>query len=181
MESTVGTKAVLWGAVGSELLVVVYDLRYMILLSIVLILSDLWWGYSESRIRYRHALEVNKAVLIDKYRWHKSRALRRTANKLVDYLTYLVVGALVGLAITEPTQACNHIVTAAIGLGLGCICEIASIGGHVFFVKLGVEISIIDAWRWIAKFIGSLFARKSKEIGEIIESMGDVEEKKEDE
>lgn len=180
MESTVGTKTVLWATIGSELLVVVYDLRYMLICSVALILADLWWGYSESHIRYKHALKINKAVLIDKYRWHKSRALRRTANKLIDYMTYLVCGALIGLAITEPTGTCNHKVTAALGLGLGCICEIASITGHVIFVKLGMEISTMEAWRWFAKMLGRLIKIKSEEIGDAVEELGDMKERKEE-
>ena len=39
-----GPKAVLWGSIGGELLAVVFDLRYMIICSLALILADLWWG-----------------------------------------------------------------------------------------------------------------------------------------
>ena len=95
---------VLWGSIGSELVAVVYDLRYMVLFSIVLILADLWWGRSAARKRYFEAKEIGNATLMDKFRWHKSRAVRRTCNKIVDYMTYLVVGALFGLAIFEPME-----------------------------------------------------------------------------
>ena len=147
MDTTVGTKAVMWGSIGSELIAVVYDLRYMVICSIALILADLWWGYSESQMRKEMAKDMGNATLEEKFKWHKSRALRRTANKTVDYLTYLVVGALIGLAITEPMDICSHVWSAAIGLGIGCACEVASIIGHVAFVKLGVEISMLDGWK----------------------------------
>ena len=172
MDTTVGTKGVMWGSIGAELIAVVYDLRYMVICSVALILADLWWGYSESKVRKAMAKESNDAVLIEKYKWHKSRAGRRTANKIVDYLTYLVVGALIGLAITEPMDICSHIWTAAIGLGIGCACEVASIIGHVAFVKLGVEISLVDGWKAFVRFLGKLIKSKSMEIGEAVEDLG---------
>ena len=172
MDTTVGTKAVMWGTIGSELIAVVYDLRYMVICSVVLILADLWWGYSESRLRKAMAQEIGDKSLMDKYKWHKSRAGRRTANKVVDYLTYLVVGALIGLAITEPMDICSHVWTAAIGLGVGCACEIASIIGHIAFVKLGVEISLVDGWKAFVRFLGKLIRVKSNEIGEAVEDLG---------
>lgn len=162
----------LWGSVGAELITVVYDLRYMIICSFALILADLWWGYSESRMRHEHAKESGNAVLQDKFKWHKSRAGRRTANKIVDYLTYLVVGALIGLAITEPMDICSHVWTAAIGLGIGCACEIASIVGHIAYVKMGVEISMVEGWKAFMRFLGRILSIKSHEIGEAVEDLG---------
>lgn len=172
MDSTVGAKGVLWGSIGADLMVVVYDLRYMVLCSFALILADLWWGYSEAKMRYDQAKGSGSAVLTDKFKWHKSRAGRRTANKIVDYLTYLVVGALIGLAITEPMDICSHVWTAAIGLGVGCACEIASIAGHIAYVKLGVEVSMVDAWRAFVRFLGKLIKVKSEQIGEAVEDLG---------
>ena len=172
MESPTGARAVLWGSIGSELIGVVYDLRYMVICSFALILADLWWGYSESQKRLAHANEIGSATLQEKYRWRKSRAGRKTANKLVDYLTYLVVGALIGLAITEPMDICSHVWTAAIGLGLGCGCEIASIVGHVAYVKMDMEISMVDSWKAFMRFLGRLIRSKSNDIGEAVEELG---------
>ena len=172
MESPTGAKAVLWGSIGSELIGVVYDLRYMVICSFALILADLWWGYSESQKRLAHAKEIGNATLQEKYRWRKSRAVRKTANKLVDYLTYLVVGAFMGLAITEPMEICSHVWTAAIGLGLGCGCEIASIVGHIAYVKMDMEISLVDGWKAFMRFLGRLIRSKSMEIGDAVEGLG---------
>ena len=172
MDSTAGTKGILWATIGAELLTVVYDLRYMVICSFALILADLWWGYSESSMRYKKAKENGSEFGMDKYKWHKSRAGRRTANKVVDYLTFLVVGALIGLAITEPMDICTHVWTAAIGLGIGCACEIASIIGHVAYVRMGVEISMVEGWRAFIRFLGKLISVKSNEIGEAVEDLG---------
>lgn len=175
MDTTTGTKAVLWGSVGTELIGVVFDLRYMVLLSVALILTDLWWGYSESRLRHQEAVKTGKAVLVDLYKWHKSRAIRRTANKFVDYLSYLIVGALLGMAITEPMGWCSHVITACVGLILGCLCELASIVGHFAYVKFGVELKMVDVWQWLARFAIALVKKKSHDVGEAVEEAFDKE------
>lgn len=172
VENSVGGKVIVWGTMGAELTTVVYDLRYMVLCSAALIFADLWWGYSESKKRWYEAKEEGNQVLMEKYKWHKSRAIRRTMNKTVDYLTYLIVGAFIGLAITEPMEICNHVWTAALGLGIGCGCEIASIIGHIAYVKMGVEISLVDGWKAFMRFLGRLIRVKSDEIGGAVEDLG---------
>ena len=49
-----------------------------------------------------HRQKATRAVDKERYRFHFSQAGRRTLNKCVDYLTYLLVGCVAGLAITEP-------------------------------------------------------------------------------
>ena len=58
---------------------ILYDLRWMIVLAIILILSDLWFGLSASRLQ---KIEIRK-----------SRAGRRTLNKIViiSAMFYLVL------------------------------------------------------------------------------------------
>lgn len=172
VENSVGGKVIVWGTMGAELTTVVYDLRYMVLCSAALIFADLWWGYSESKKRWYEAKEASNGTLMEKFKWHKSRAIRRTMNKTVDYLTYLIVGAFIGLAITEPMDICTHTEAAAIGLGIGCGCEIASIIGHIAYVKMGVEVSVVDAWRAFMRFLGRLFRIRSEEIGSAVEDLG---------
>lgn len=172
METTVGPKGVLWGTIGTELMVVVFDLRFMVACSFAMIFADFWWGCSESKMRYEKAKEEGDRVGMEKYKFRISRAIRRSANKVVDYLTYLVVGALFGLAITEPMEICSYIWAAAIGLGIGCACEIASIIGHIAYVKFGVEVKLVDVWRAIVRFLGKLIKVKSNEIGEAVEDLG---------
>jgi hypothetical protein len=92
-------------------------------------------------------------------------------NKLIDYVSYLVLGALLGMGITEPMGICSHVWTAALGLGIGGGCEVASIMGHVAYVKLGVEVSLIDAWRATMRFFGRLIKSKSQEIGDAVEGI----------
>ena len=171
MDTSVGTKTIVWGSIGAELIAVVYDLRWMVILSIVLILADMWWGHSEAMKRLYEARKIGNATLQEQFRWHKSRAVRRTCNKLVDYISYLILGALFGMAITEPMGICDHIVTAALGLLIGGGCELASIIGHVAYVKFGIELKMVDAWKAVVRFVGRMIRIKSSEIGEAVEGL----------
>ena len=95
---------------------ILYDLRWMIILAIILILSDLWFGLSASRLQ---KIEIRK-----------SRAGRRTLNKIVDYICYVLLGAVLGKAIGEP-YGMNPIVVSITAMVI-CYCfEIDSIYGHI--------------------------------------------------
>ncbi len=161
METSMGNKGFTLAIFGGEMVSVAFELRYMIILSAMLILADLWWGHSDTMKRYCEAKDSGDAAGMEKYKWHKSRALRRSANKSVDYITYLVVGAFVGLGITEPMNGFSHVYTAAIGLGVGCLAELASIIGHYCYVKWGIEIKVVDVWRWLLRFVVNIFKAKS--------------------
>lgn len=169
MDTNLGSRGIVWATIGAELITVCYELRYMVILSIILILADLWWGYCESNMRYDEAKKNGDTLLMEKFKWHKSRAGRRSANKACDYLTYLLIGAFLGLGITEPMNICGHVFSAAVALGLGCICEVASITGHVLYVKLGIEVKMRDAWKWMLRFFIGLIKIKSHDIGEAME------------
>ena len=142
-------KAIVWGTMGMECITAIYDLRWMIVLIVVLIVADFWFGLSESLFNH------------EEFRF--SRAGRRTCNKLVDYLTYLLLGAVIGLAIFEPLNITTHTVTAAIGLGFGCLWEVDSIVGHICALH-GVKSKFS-----VKRLIISLLKRKNKEVGEAIE------------
>ncbi len=158
MEKT-GTAGLLWWAtMGSEALDVLYDLRWMLVLIVVLIVSDFWFGVS-------YALNKHK-----EFRF--SRAGRRTCNKAVDYLTYLLLGAILGLAIFEPLGVTNHTVTASVGLGLGCLWEIDSIVGHVCSLH-GVTNKFS-----VKRFLINLLRKKYPDVGEAVSESLDEPEKK---
>ena len=142
-------KAIVWGTMGMECKTAIYDLRWMIVLIVVLIVADFWFGLSESLFKH------------EEFRF--SRAGRRTCNKLVDYLTYLLLGAVIGLAIFEPLNITTHTVTAAIGVGFGCLWEVDSIVGHICALH-GVKSKFS-----VKRIIILLLKRKNKEVGEAIE------------
>lgn len=142
-------KAAVITTMGGEALTALYDLRWMLVLIVILILADFWFGVSESIKKHEH--------------FRFSRAGRRTCNKAVDYLTYLLVGALLGLAIFEPLGWTDHTTTAAVGLGFGCIWEIDSIVGHVCALH-GIRNKFS-----VKRFIIALIKRKDKDLGEAVE------------
>lgn len=147
METT--ARATLWAGMGAEAINALYDLRWMIVLAAVLILADFWWGVSES--------------LKNNVDFRFSRAGRRTCNKCVDYLSYLLLGTLIGLAICEPLDIATHTQTAAVGLGLGCLFEIDSIAGHICNIH-GVKWSFS-----IKKLIIYMVKKKNNNIGTALE------------
>lgn len=138
---------------------VLYDLRWMLVLIVVLIIADLWFGISES---------VKTKIDI-----RLSRAGRRTCNKLVDYLTYLLIGVVLGLAIFEPLGIATHTTTAAVGLGVGGLWEMDSIIGHVCVLH---DMSPRFTLR---NFIISIIKRKNKDVADVIEDL--VKKKETDE
>lgn len=131
---------------------IIYDLRWMILLAIILILSDLWFGISASRVQ---------DIVI-----RKSRAGRRTLNKLVDYICYILLGAVLGKAIGEP-YGMNPIVVS-ITVMVICYCfEVDSIYGHI------CEIHGIKKRHSIWRILFKLLTLKFKAVGEAFKDMSE--------
>lgn len=93
-----------------------YSMRWMITLALILILADLWFGVSASKHRGEKV--------------RKSRAGRRTFNKVVDYLCYIFIGVTIGKAIAEP-YGVDPIITAITAMLLCYGFEIDSIYGHI--------------------------------------------------
>ena len=153
---------------AGEAIQVVTDLRWLIVLAVVLIAGDFWWGWRECK---KHAKDAKTEEERKKYKFHFSAAGRRTLNKFVDYTTYLLLGCGAGLAVTEPMGICTHTVTAALGIAFGCVFEISSIVGHIAVVK-GINIKLN-----LKNLIVAIFKRKSEALGEIIdESIEEIED-----
>ena len=142
-------RAVVVGTMGTEALTALYDLRWMLVLIVVLIVADFWFGVSESLHKHEH--------------FRFSRAGRRTCNKAVDYVTYLILGSVIGLAIFEPLGWATHTTTAAIGLGFGCVWEIDSIVGHV------CELHGVKNRFSIKRLIIAIIKKKDADVGEAVE------------
>lgn len=131
---------------------IIYDLRWMILLAIILILSDLWFGISASRVQ---------GIVI-----RKSRAGRRTLNKLVDYICYILLGAVLGKAIGEP-YGMNPIMVS-ITVMVICYCfEVDSIYGHICEIH-GIK-KRYSIWRILFK----LLTLKFKDVSEAFKDMSE--------
>lgn len=143
-----GVKLPIWAIFGAEVSGAIFELRWMVAATVILTFIDFYWGSRESLLHGDH--------------WHFSRAGRRTFSKIVEYLTYLLLGCVIGFSITEPLGICSHVVTSAIGLGFGCLFDVNSIVGHVLAVK-GIEVKF-NVW----KFVFGLIQSKKAEVGEAI-------------
>ena len=139
-------------AFATECLQLLYDLRWMILLAFILIIADFWFGMNASKL---------KGIPI-----RKSRAGRRTFNKIIDYICYLLMGAVLGKAIGEP-YGMNPIVVS-ITVMVICYCfEIDSIYGHICEIH-GIK-KRYSIWRILFK----LLTLKFKDVGEAFKDMSE--------
>ena len=165
-----------WSLFATEAMSAIHDLRWEIVFCIVLIATDFWWGWRENRKHYNDAKTEEEKK---KHKFHFSLAGRRTLNKFVDYTTYLLLGCVTGMAVTEPIGICSHVVTAALGIGFGCLFEISSIVGHIAVVK-GIKIKLN-----LKGLLVAIAKKKSEDLGEIldegIEEIEDKRNKKDDE
>lgn len=140
------------GIIGftSECYAIIFDLRWMILLAFVLILSDFWFGISVSRMK---GIEIRK-----------SKAGRRTLNKVIDYLCYVLLGAVIGKAIGDP-YGFNPI-TVSITIMILCYCfEIDSIYNHI------CELHRVKKRYSIWTILWKSITFKFKDVGEAFQDM----------
>ena len=145
------------GLFDAELAGYVFDLRWLLGALAALVIMDCWWGSRESKKR---GVELRF-----------SRAGRRTCNKFIDYLTYIVAGAFLARAIGVPTGCVpNAQAGAAIGIFLGCIFEFVSVWKHIFALR-GIKFSF-------RKLLISLVKLKSPDWGEALDNSLEEEEKK---
>ena len=127
-----------------------YDMRWMVFLALVLIFSDLWFGVSASKYRGEKV--------------RKSKAGRRTFNKIVDYLCYIFIGVTIGKAIAEP-YGVDPMITAITAMVLCYGFEIDSIYGHILELhNIKVKYSI---WKLIAFILTLRFKQFTSAIDDI--------------
>lgn len=142
------SRAVGIGLMATEIEALIYDLRWLIALSFALIVADFWLGLSESKL-------VGKPI-------RRSKAFRRTLNKAVDYMCYLMVAGLLGKAIGEP-MGMNALRVAAVVMLLTCAWELDSIYGHICVLN-GAQKDFS-----IRKIIFGWFKRKSERLSDAVE------------
>ena len=126
-----------------------YDLRWLILFSMVLIAADFWFGLRDS---------ISKKG----GKFDRSTAIRKTLNKFVDHICYLLVGGILGKAIGEPYGIDATMVATTVVL-IGCAAELFSIGGHILSLA-GMSVRISTK-----QFLVALIRGKSKELGDAID------------
>lgn len=93
-----------------------WDLRWMIVFGILLIIGDFWFGISESKYKRRKIV------------WAEARS--KTLIKGVDYLCYITIGIALGKAIAQP-YGLDPLVVATTLLLVCYMFELNSIYKHI--------------------------------------------------
>lgn len=168
------TKAGYLALMAAEFVQMLYDARWLLFLMLLCVIVDFHLGKGESNKRYLEAEELGNHTLMDKYKWHGSRARRRTVNKLFDYLLWICIGMFLGKALLEPWdipyQFGGVVLTA-----ISAWCEITSIFGHFFYLHgVGVEKRTIGGF--FKALLVALAKKKSEDVGEAIEEAFDKTE-----
>lgn len=104
----------------SEMLEVLFGLRWGVILCALLIACDLILGSRES-------LEKGTDFTL-------SRAVRRTFSKVVEYLLYLSIGATIGKAILE-AYGIPQAYGTVVALSIVTLIETDSVVGHVLYLR----------------------------------------------
>lgn len=161
-----GTRATATALLSNELVMIVADARWLLLAILICVLADFRFGWGESSRRYAEAKKQGNTILILQYKWHTSRALRRTVNKLIDYLIWVSVGMIVGMAIES--VGLNHIYGGVAATIIAVYCEAKSFCGHFFYLH-GVNVQQKSIAGFLKAFAVAFAKRKDKDVGEAME------------
>lgn len=152
---------------GNEILGMMVDMRWGLLLMALLILADYRYGIGESQKRYAAAKAAGNDILMEHFKVHGSRAWRRTANKTIDYLILLTVCGSIGMAILEPVGI-SHVWGSWLGALIVFRCEVFSIFGHFFFLR-GVVIEKRTLRGFLKALVVAFAKKKDEDVGSAIE------------
>lgn len=94
----------------------IWDLRWMIVFGIFLVIGDLWFGISESKYKKRKIV------------WSNARS--KTLIKSIDYLCYITIGIALGKAIAQP-YGLDPLIVATTMLLTCYMFELNSIYKHI--------------------------------------------------
>ena len=166
----------------SEITQMIVDSRWILVAVILFCVFDFRLGCKESEKRKEAADKDGNTLLSEFYRFHRSRAIRRSASKFVDYVLLMMVAESFGAAFL-PYIGVPYIYGAWAGGLIACGCEISSACGHFLFIH-GVQVEKKNAKGYILAFLKALavaFARQKAgdQVGEAVEEAFNEAENKE--
>lgn len=162
-----GTRFIGFVLMGNEFVQIIYDARWLLAVITLCVAADFWYGWSESRKRYEAARAKKDKIVMAQYRWRTSRAIRRTVNKLIDYIIWVSLGVFTGFALLRPLGAdymLGGIAATAIAIG----CEAKSFIGHFFYLH-GIRIEQKSVTGFLRAFVVAFAKRKNADVGEALE------------
>nr|DAK08405.1 MAG TPA: holin [Caudoviricetes sp.] len=162
-----GTRAIGIVAFGSELAGILTDARWMLLAITVCVLADFRYGWGESSKRYKRAKEKGDKIVMAQYKWRTSRAVRRTVNKLIDYIVWVTIGMTLGFAVLQPLGV-DYMLGGVIATAVAIACEAKSFCGHFFYLH-GIKIEEKSVKGFLKAFVVAFAKRKNADMGEALE------------
>lgn len=162
-----GTRTVSIVMIYAELVSIIADARWLLIAITLFVFADFRYGWGENSKRYEEAKKNNDRLLMMQYKWRTSRAIRRTINKLIDYLIWVTLGMIFGISILKPLNV-DYIFGGLAATMIAVACEGKSILGHFMFLH-GIVIQQKTIKGFVKAFVIALAKRKNKDIGEAIE------------
>lgn len=104
-----------------ELQGLLFSLRWALLFVVVLVITDLWSGIT-AQVRVRRA------------EFRRSRAVRRTLGKFMEYFCFILIAALLSKAILQPYGIGTEYTGGAIGATIVLLVEADSIVENVCLI-----------------------------------------------
>lgn len=163
-----GTKLGFITLIETELVGILTDVRWMLALILLCVIADFRFGWGESHKRYNEAVKAGDTVLADKYKWHTSRAWRRSINKVMDYVVWVTMGMLLGMVTLKPFGIDYTFGGVAATAIIVFLCELPSACGHFFYLH-GVHVEQRTLMGFIRAFAVAWARRKDPDIGESLE------------
>lgn len=130
-----------------ELQALVWDMRWMIALCVVLIIVDLIFGIENANAH-------NEKI-------RRSRAVRRTVNKFIDYMCWLLFAGVFAKAFAGPMGLSDTTVEAGVML-IACLSEVDSIFQNYAEAHGREKFSILN-------FFMNFLKRKNNDVGKALE------------
>ena len=162
-----GTRAVGIAFMGGELVQIIYDARWLLAVITLCVAADFWYGWSESRKRYEAARGKGDKIVMAQYRWRTSRAIRRTVNKLIDYIVWVSLGVFTGFALLRPLGA-DYMLGGVAATAVAVGCEAKSFIGHFLYLH-GIRIEQKSVRGFLKAFVVAFAKKKDADIGEALE------------
>ena len=172
-----GTRVVGIAFMGSELVQIIYDARWLLAAITLCVAADFWYGWSESRKRYERAREKKDKVVMAQYRWRTSRAVRRTVNKLIDYIVWVSLGVVTGFALLRPLGI-DYMIGGIAATAVAMACEAKSFIGHFFYLH-GIRIEQKTIKGFCKAFAVAFAKKKDNDLGQALEEAMKNEESQE--
>lgn len=171
-----GTRTGVITLLSGELVSIIADTRWMMLAIFLCVIADFRFGWGESSKRFNMAKKKGDKIVMAQYKWRTSRALRRSVNKLIDYIMWVSIGVFIGMALLRPIGI-DYMMGGVVATSIAVGCEAKSIIGHFFWLH-GVVIEQKTVKGFLKAFVIAFAKRKNRDIGEAIEAGFEETDKK---